>query len=97
MWRVGLTPELGKKNWAHANWGLLHLFIMEIQSRLPVSRPSPVRQEARVQEQRTADQLASRRDLEQNAIDQRRQKELDLLRRAQAAQADKGRRVDRYA
>jgi hypothetical protein len=70
---------------------------MEIQSRPPVSRPNPVRQQARVEDQRTAEQLASRRAEEQNAVDQRRQLEMANLRRAQAAQADKGRKVDRYA
>ena len=70
---------------------------MEIQSRPPVSRPIPVRQQARVEDQRTAEQLASRRAEEQNAVDQRRQLEMANLRRAQAAQADKGRKVDRYA
>lgn len=71
--------------------------MMEIQSRPPVNRPTPVRQQARVDDQRTAEQLASRRAQEQNAIDQRRQMEMVNLRRAQAAQADKGRNVDRYA
>jgi hypothetical protein len=70
---------------------------MEIQSRPHVSRPIPVRQQARVEDQRTAEQLASRRAEEQNAVDQRRQLEMANLRRAQAAQADKGRKVDRYA
>jgi hypothetical protein len=68
---------------------------MEIQS--AASRSIPVRAQARVEDQRTADQLASRRAQEQSTIDQHRQQELVNLRRAQAAQADKGRRVDRYA
>ena len=70
---------------------------MEIQARPPISRPSPVSPQSRVEDQRTAAELAARRAQEQGAVEQRRQQELASLRRAQAEQADKGRQVDRYA
>ena len=70
---------------------------MDIQSRPPVSRSKPVPQPSRVEDQRTAAELAARRAQEQGAVDQRRQQELANLRRAQESKADKGRQVDRYA
>ena len=70
---------------------------MQIQSRPPVERSNPSRPAPRVEDRRTEQALSDRRIQEQNMADQRRQAELQSTRRAQQAQADKGRRVDRYA
>jgi len=51
----------------------------------------------RTEDRRTEEALSNRRIQEQNLADQRRQAELQSTRRAQLAQNDKGRRVDRYA
>jgi hypothetical protein len=90
-------PQLCKIHRFGANYGGKLSFAMEIQTRPPVQRPEPLRQQSRAEDRRTQDELAARRLQEQNAIDQRRQLELSNTRRAQMAQDDKGQQVDRYA
>ena len=94
---LGFDPNLPKSGLWRTLSGLPETPIMQIQSRPPIERSNAPRPMQRVEDRRTEEALADRRIQEQNAADQRRQAELQSTRRAQLAQNDKGRRVDRYA